>query len=175
MRNLLLLIFLTFVGGAVFQTYKLGVFKKVTIEDGSRPSFKIIYKDFIGPYHKIGGVISEVETWCKSNQIPCERTFGEYIDDPTVVEHERLRSRGGCIVNEAPSTLPEPLRSTEVPARNYYVASFEGSPWIGPYKVYSQVMDLAEQQRVTIKDPVIEIYELFGHNQMRTTYLFPKN
>jgi AraC family transcriptional regulator len=175
MRNFLLTIPLIFLAAVIYLIFNLGVFKEVSIQESTYPEMILIYKDHVGPYHKIGDIIKEVEAWAKDKNINCSKSFGQYMDDPRVAEHERLRSRGGCIVDRTIAELPADLKTMTVPARNYYIATFGGSPWIGPYKVYRKVFSLAESQGKPISEPVIEIYELLGTNEMQTTYLFPQN
>lgn len=174
MRNFLLTIPLLLLAAAIYLVINLGVFKDVQILEGPHPGMILLYKDHVGPYHNIGDIIKSVEIWAKDAGIDCSKSFGQYLDNPQVVEHERLRSRGGCIVDSIPSNMPEDLKTLAIPERHYYIAHFEGSPFIGPYKVYNKVYSLANSQNQKISDAIIEIYELLGPNKMQTTYLFPK-
>ena len=60
-----------------------------------------------------------------------------------------------------------------IPARNYILARFDGSPWLGPYKVYSKVAEVADKKKIRISEPVIELYKLIDPKHLETTYLFP--
>lgn len=174
MRNIFLGFFLLFVFGVIYSIFNLGVFKEVTISEGTYPELKLVYRDHVGPFHEIGEAIEKVEKWAKENNINCQVTFGQYLDNPSIVEHERLRSRGGCVVSELPENLPADTHTLVVHESTYYIAKFHGSPWIGPYKVYSKVAKRAAQDGVEIKEAVIELYELVDSNKMLSTYLFPK-
>ncbi|MBC7371114.1 MAG: GyrI-like domain-containing protein [Bdellovibrionaceae bacterium] len=156
-----------------WMAYYLGAFKSVEINSASRPAMKMIYKEHVGSYHKIVAVIQEVETWAKSQGIDCTQSFGEYIDDANMVEEIRLRSRGGCIVREIPKTLPEGFKSQEIPERSYVTAIFEGSPGIGPVKVYPKAEVFMRENGLVMDGPVIEIYVIHSEKEMTTTYLFP--
>lgn len=157
----------------IYAVFNLGVFKDVQIEKGPYAELHLVYKDHVGPYHYIGDVIKEVEKFFKENNLDCPITFGQYLDDPRVVEHERLKSRGGCLHEGFPENFSTDLKKMLIPAGEYYIAHFSGSPWIGPYKVYGKVFEKAAQDGNGLKGPVIEIYEAFGTEGMRTTYLFP--
>ncbi len=76
----------------------LGAFKGVQVLLVEESSFHIIYKTHIGPYHEINHVIQTVEKWAQMQNFPCTHAFGEFLDDPEEVPHERLRSHGGCFI-----------------------------------------------------------------------------
>ncbi|MFM8834854.1 MAG: hypothetical protein ACKOEV_14685, partial [Cytophagales bacterium] len=76
-----------------------GAFKSVSISQDERGPFTLIYRSHVGPYHKIVGQIEIVERWAKENGLKCRLSFGEYFDDPRMVEEGRLNSRGGCLVD----------------------------------------------------------------------------
>jgi effector-binding domain-containing protein len=132
----------------------------------------MIYKEHIGPYHKIITVIEEVEKWARGQNIDCSNSFGEYIDDPQVVDHDRLRSRGGCVVTTVPETLPRGYATQTLPEKQYVVAEFEGAPSIGPLKVYPQVREYMASHNLQTQGSVFEIYMPVDNKKMRTTYLF---
>jgi AraC family transcriptional regulator len=172
MRNLLLVVPLLLVAAVVYAFFNLGVFKKVEIEQGKYNEMVLLYKDHVGPYHNIGDVIKEIENWALEHKVECQKTFGQFLDDPRVVEHERLRSRGGCVLSRFPHTYSPDYKLLTVPPKNYVIAYFEGSPWIGPYKVYGKVHRFAAAKGQSLSGPVFEIYELMNGNRMKTTYLF---
>lgn len=152
--------------------YRLGVFKPVEISLSQEPDLHLIYKEHMGPYHKIVPVIQEVEAWAKAHQIDCSLSYGEYLDNPEQVEEVRLRSHGGCVVQDIPKDLPEGYKF-EIKAGNTYIkAIFTGAPSIGPFKVYSKVRELANTQRVKLLGSTLEIYKITGEDSMITTYLF---
>jgi AraC family transcriptional regulator len=173
LRQFMLAVVLVVATLAGWLAYYLGAFKSVEINQAQRPAMKMIYKDHTGPYHKIVSVIQEVESWAKSQKIDCTESFGEYIDDANMVEEPRLRSRGGCLVKEFPQSLPEGFKTREVPARAYVVAIFDGSPGIGPLKVYPKAEAYMKDHGLMMDGAVIEIYVIASEKAMTTTYLFP--
>lgn len=172
-RQFLLATALVIITLSVWLAYYLGAFKSVDITQIERGPMKMIYKDHTGSYHTIVTTIEEVEAWAKSQNIDCTESFGEYIDDANKVEEVRLRSRGGCIVKEFPANLPENFKTQEIPARSYVMAIFEGSPGIGPVKVYPKAETYMHEQGLVMDGPVIEIYVIHSEKEMTTTYLFP--
>lgn len=160
----------------VFVSYLmnyLGVFKPVIISQKKVGPMHMVYKSHVGPYHKIVPAIEEVEKWAKSQGLDCRLSFGEYLDDPKLTEEVRLRSFGGCIVNEPLNELPESFEQKTVPEKEYVMAVFEGSPGIGPLKVYPKIFKYIEDEKLTREESVIEVYEIHSPESMTTTYYFP--
>jgi len=173
LRSLLIAIVLVVLTLGIYMANYLGAFKAVDISETDRPAMKLVYKDHTGSYHKIVTVIEQVEAWAKENKIDCSESFGEYIDDANAVEEARLRSRGGCIVDEIPANLPEGFQAREIPARKYVMATFEGSPGIGPIKVYPKAESYMKERQLVMDGSVMEIYVIHSEKAMTTTYLFP--
>lgn len=163
------------VGLIIFGFYlysHLGIDQPVTIEIGERGPHITVFKEHRGPYHLIAPVISEVEKWALSQNLACSQTFGRYLDDPESVDEDRLRSEGGCILTGEPSTpIPNDYKLAVRPRKKYVIAHFQGSPAIGPYKVYPKVRQFLEQNRLKAATEALEIYTVNGA-QVSTEYLF---
>ncbi|MCB0385158.1 MAG: AraC family transcriptional regulator, partial [Bdellovibrionales bacterium] len=93
-------IFATILGIGVYLYFYLGGYKEVAIQETQYAHLNLVYREHNGPYHQIGPVIEMVEKWAKRVGHKCDRTFGEYLDDPAKVEEGRLRSFGGCVVDQ---------------------------------------------------------------------------
>ncbi|MNJ96674.1 Bacterial transcription activator, effector binding domain [compost metagenome] len=159
-----------------YLAYYLGAFKGVEVKDEVRGPYTMIYKVHTGPYHKIVSAIGAVEDWAKTQSLDCKLSFGQYFDNPDTQEEARLKSHGGCIVPAAPASIPEEFKVEEIPARRYVTAVFEGSPGIGPMKVYPKANEYMEKHGLKMDGAVIEVYEIHDFakkNAMTTTYLFP--
>jgi effector-binding domain-containing protein len=161
-----------------------GAFKSVTINEDERGPYTIVYKEHTGPYHKIVATIEEVEKWEHENGLKCRLSFGEYFDDPRIVEEGRLRSRGGCLIDPVikeeaakieslKSSLPADFKVDIIPKTKAVVALFTGAPSIGPMKVYPVAEDYIREKNLKRKGSIVEIYEVFDRNNMQTTYLWP--
>jgi hypothetical protein len=171
----LLIAIIVYVGYLLFY---VGAFKPVLISEKEAGPFFYLYKEHTGAYHKIVPVIETVETWAKEQKIPCTLSFGKYLNDPSSVDEERLRSIGGCLVSEEESKalaghLPEGFKLEAQAPQKYVIAQFEGSPGIGPMKVYPKVFQYIEEQRLLREEWVLEIYEVHSQEAMTTTYHFP--
>ncbi len=173
------------IGFLIFILYMMqytGAFKSVTVGMDQRGPYTIIYKEHTGAYHKIVSTIQDVETWAKQNQLKCRLSFGEYFDNPDMVEEGRLKSRGGCLIDPlVPEefvilkklTLPTDFKTDVNPETKTVVALFSGTPGIGPMKVYPKAHEFIQKGNLKKKGSVIEIYEVFDHKSMNTTYLWP--
>ena len=171
---------------------RLGSFKDVVIERKKDIApITVLSREHLGAYHKIAGMLTEMETWARAHDEPCAVTFGEYYDDPRNVDEDRLRARGGCVFANAESA--ERLRkilslSSEAAANpksetvmriesvvisDALVASFEGAPSIGPLKVYPKVFEQMKDLDLVSNGPVLELYEVLNAQGGRTRYYFP--
>jgi DNA gyrase inhibitor GyrI len=156
-----------------FYVYRhLGLEKPVEIHQGPAGPFLFLFKDHRGPYHEIGPVIREVELWALKQNVPCSKTFGQYLDDPEGVDQDRLRSRGGCVLSVLPNGMAPPGFSVlKLPEKLYVIARFSGSPAAGPLSVYPAVKKYFAEHRLVYPPTVIEIYSVNGPN-VTTEYLF---
>lgn len=156
---------------AVYLYFHLGVYEPVKVAVERRGPFELLFKEHIGPYHQINGTIKEVEAWAKDHNTRCAQTFGEYLDNPEAVDEDRLRSHGGCVLSTPLPTTPPDLQYQKRAERSYAVGRFNGSPAIGPYKVYPKVRRFLDEHHLRSSAPVIELYTING-NEMITEYLF---
>lgn len=155
--------------------FRLGGYKSPVISEAQSEQLYLISKPHIGAYHKINPVITEVETWATKNNIPCLRTFGEYIDNPREKDEDRLRSQGGCILSHPldPAQVPDGFTYRVAAPTPVLLATFDGAPSIGPFKVYPAVEEYMNNHKLQASGPVIEIYEIKSANEAVTRYYFP--
>jgi AraC family transcriptional regulator len=155
------------------MVYRLGFFKDVKLEEISSYTFMLLYKSHVGPYHQILEDLQSVEVWAKKNKIDCEKTFGEFLDNPDQTPVERLRSNVGCIVTEKlVLTADDPVQFKTMEHSSFLLATFEGSPAIGPMKVYPKAMQWAQKNKVEFQQGVIEVYTVEDDN-VTTEFFFP--
>jgi effector-binding domain-containing protein len=174
MRWILLAVVVGILGLAINFALRIGAFKEVTVTMEEQGPFKVVSRKHEGAYHKIVGTIEAVEKWAKANGEACKDSFGEFLDDPKVVDEDRLRSNAGCVVEKDWTTgLPEGSEFRTLPRRQYVVAKFDGAPGIGPLKVYPRAFREIEERQKTLDGPIIEMYEILPGEKVLTTYLFP--
>ena len=157
---------------AVYLYFYLGFYKPVDVALERRGPLYFLYKTHTGAYHQIGPAISAVENWTHEHKVPCEKTFGEYLDDPQAVDQDRLRSRGGCVLSGPLNSPPAEFQYEQRPEREYVVARFSGSPAIGPFKVYPKAKQFISEKRLKSAEGAIEVYLVRG-DKVETEYLFP--
>jgi AraC family transcriptional regulator len=174
-RSFVLPVVLGFFFLGLYLAFHLGVWRGVNVEVISEPARTLLARDHKGPYHKINDVIVSVEKWAAQNNVPCPRTFGQYLDDPGKTAEERLRSRGGCVVDPAglPQELPEDLILSQLEAGRFVHAQFLGSPAIGPWRVYPRLKEFIKKEDLKTNDTTLEIYTVTGQNEMTTDYYVP--
>ncbi len=171
-----LLAIVVFIGALLMR---LGAFKPVDLRTEEAGPFRVVYQKHTGAYHKIVPVIESVEKWAAQNKgpasEPCQTSFGEYLDDPSAFEEDRLKSNGGCIVKaDWSGKLPEGFAYKEIPRRLFVRAAFEGAPSIGPQKVYPRVAQFMIDNGLKQDGAVIEMYERVADSQqIKTHYFFP--
>lgn len=183
-RHTLLALSLGFILFFLYLFQYTGAFKSVTINQDQRGPFIVVFKNHTGAYHQIVSKIEEVEKWAQANGLKCRLSFGEYFDDPRIVEEGRLRSRGGCLIDSLvkeetdkieslKAQLPQDFAIDVIPQTNAVVALFTGAASIGPIKVYPVAEDYIKDNNLKRKGSTIEIYEVFNKNTMQTTYIWP--
>ncbi len=177
MKKIVALIFLTVLAFVIMLASYVGAFRPVQIEQKNVSPLYLLAKDYMGPYHKMVPTIETVEKWSKQNGLSCKDSFGEYFDDPDIVEESRLKARGGCVLTETEklnlSEYPKDFKIIEIPVRNVVEVYFEGAPSIGPLKVYPKAADFMHANKLIPDGAVMEIYHVISEKQMTTTYHFP--
>jgi len=173
LRSFLLFTLVLIFSVAIYLYFFLGFLKPVHIADETRTKVLTLGKPHLGAYHEILPTIEAVEQFAKDNKIPCPKTFGHYLDDPDRVDVPRLRSVAGCIVPEVGGgqNLPPDMQPGTIPSGRYLVATFEGSPSIGPFVVYPKVKAFAQEHGLKIHDDVFEVYTI-DNMSVRTEFLF---
>jgi len=168
-----------FIGVVIFAigiigwaSIKMGFYKDVSVAEQDIPEMHLVYLEHIGPYHKILDSLEKVEAWAKEAKVDCSKSFGHFLDDPEVVEHERLRSHVGCIIDQNKTDLPENFKMKTLPAGKYVVADFMGSPAIGPMKVYKKARQYFLDKGLTPPEDAMEVYNRIDEQTMKTSYLF---
>lgn len=182
--GIVVFIFATLIWGVV----NLGVFKSVELQAGSGngiQKFDLLAVATTGAYYKINDILVDLETWAHANGIDCQATFGLFHDDPSFVEEARQRADVGCVIlQDQVETVTEKIQQESLqkkhPARMIQLtteenktlaAQFNGSPWLGPYKVYAKAQTYFHDHQIPFNFPVMEIYHT-KDTPPHTNYLF---
>ena len=170
---LIILFCITTLCSFIFVIYiRLGGFQNVSIEASFFGPKYLIYKNHTGAYHKINSSIIEVEKWARENGYDCQTTFGEYLSDPEKIQTQYLKSHAGCVVNYIPKKIPSIYHVKKLTKTKSVIAYFNGSPAIGPWKVYPKVKKFIKTKGLVTKKYHIELYTL-KDKKLQTTYIFP--
>lgn len=155
---LLALLFVAYYGG----------FKKITFRTSMEGGETLVYEDLIGDYSKSGEVMDRVYNSLLTNEkIKSTKGFGIYYDDPKKVEKSKLKSEVGCIVEGIDSVkmveLKKKYKVKICPKTNYLTTEFPHksvmSIMFGIMKVYPAMSKYIEQNGLSEKGPVMEIYD----------------
>lgn len=167
----LLFICIVFISLVLTVSISIGVFKKVEIIEGNWSDIYAIYTEHTGEYHKISRSISEVEDWAIANSIDCAITFGEYLDNPKEVETDNLRSNAGCLLETLPD-IDMPFKTKNFPNSRALTVDFEGSPAVGPLKVYPKINKFIEYNDMEFLENPIEVYTKIAEGKYSIKYVF---
>lgn len=159
--------------------FKTGAYKSVEVEKTNAPQLRMYYKENIGPYHEIVTKIKEVEDIFKELKIPCSKTFGHFLSDPEIIEHDKLISHVGCAFY-APETpefisLPDGIEEKtfghDLDGKTCYNGVFKGSPSLSAMKVYPKLFKMAQDDRIKLRADSLEIYRVDGTDVTTDVYL----
>lgn len=174
MKKVIITTVAAIIGLAIFMYMRLGMYKKVEFKSHEVGPLQTLFLVHTGPYYKIAEKIDQVEAWAKAHNVACEKTFGEYLDDPKQVSEDRLQSHGGCLLSpDAKFDAPADMQRGTIAKRNYLIADFDGAPSVGPYAVYPKAFDWMKENKKNLDGPIIEVYTVTGLKSVTTTYLFP--
>ena len=138
-------------------------------------SVYLLYTEHLGAYHRIDPKLREAEKLAIELGLSCRQTFGYFLDNPQYEEEDRLRAEVGCwLSGKLPEvvTVPEPFRFEERPGGAFLKVIWQGSPAIGPIKVYPAARKWFAEQRLQIPSTNYEVYEMTSDGKMQTTYYF---
>ncbi|MBU0630724.1 MAG: GyrI-like domain-containing protein [Candidatus Margulisbacteria bacterium] len=141
----------------VIWVYYMGLFNKLEVTEREVGPYTLVYEDYIGPYQNTGAVVQAVYDRLAKDGIKPTDGFGIYLDDPSKVKQEKLRSQVGCVINE--NNLPlfykvsdtykvinwkrGKVLATEFPIRNPLSYMF------GPMKAYPELARYMKKKKIT--------------------------
>jgi hypothetical protein len=159
----IILIFIVFI-----LLWNAGLFHKIEIEETEMGPYVLIYNDLTGPYKGIKNVQDEIYyALLNKEKIETYKGFGIYYDDPKKIPEEKLRSIGGCILEEKDFDKLPDLKN------KYKVKSFEKqkcavtsfpfknplSVMLGLLRVYPSLNEYFEKKNLKHNE-MMEIYDI---------------
>lgn len=136
--------------------FYLGVFNSVNIEKGITGPYMIACLDHIGPYKDIVKKIQGVKKLLDEQKVTPISACGIYYDDPKSVPSDKLRSKGGYLV-EGDVKL-EILEKLEIPEREVIIAKIKAHPAIAPIKTYPKIQKWLVANNFICTGSCLEIY-----------------
>lgn len=147
--------------------FYLGAFNPVTIETAVTGPYKMACLDHIGPYKNICKKISDSKKLLDQQGITYTAACALYYDDPKEVSCDKLRSKGGYIVDK--DFKADIVEKIDIPQREAVVAKIKAHPWIAALKIYKKIFLYMIENNLTPDGPSMEIYHDNGivETQMR--------
>lgn len=137
-----------------------GVFRTVRIEKAMCGPYKIVCLDHIGPYKNICQKIKGVEELLSEKKIVPVAPCGVYYDNPKEVASDKLRSKGGCIVEgDVKIDIAEKM---DIPKREVVVAKIKAHPCVSAMKTYPRIAKYLIANKYVPCGPCLEIYHKDG-------------
>lgn len=133
-----------------------GAFSSVKIEKATTGPYKIACLDHIGPYKGICKKITNVKKLLDGKKVKYISACGMYYDDPKQVPSDKLRSKGGYLVEDIVKI--EILENLYVPQREAVVAKIKAHPAVAAMKVYPKLEKWLDENNFMIVGPSLELY-----------------
>lgn len=140
--------------------FYLGIFSSVKIEKAAAGPYTIASLDHIGPYKNICAKIKNAKKLLDEQAVIALAPCGLYYDDPKTVASDKLRSRGGYIIED--NVKLEILEKQVIPSREVVLARVKAHPMIAAIKVYPKIEKYLTKNNLTITGPCFEIYNENG-------------
>lgn len=156
MLKIIAVIVVALVIALVGFAFYLGLFNPVSIEKAIAGPNKIACLDHIGPYKDIVKKIQNVKMLLDGQKITPISACGVYYDDPKSTPSDKLRSKGGYLV-EGIVKIPI-LENLYIPQREVVIAKVKAHPAIAPIKTFPKINKWLAVNNFVVAGPCLEIY-----------------
>ncbi|MFO7864538.1 MAG: hypothetical protein R6U85_11095 [Salinivirgaceae bacterium] len=150
-------------------------FRKIKITVAEQGGETVVYESITGDYRQSGAVMDKVYyTLLNDYKIETYKGFGQYYDNPKLVDKTKLRSEAGCIIEpkdvQKLVQIDIPFRVKTIPVKKYMITEFpykgKLSVMFGIFKVYPALEKFTMQNNHSIDGSIIEIYDVPGKKIM---------
>ncbi len=148
----------------------MGCLSNYEVTEQEMGPYAVAYKEYVGPYTQVASTMDEVYQALLSEEITDQVGFGIYLDNPAIVDKDKLRSEVGSIINDADiqklSTTTEDYMVKTLPKTKSIVAEFPYknmlSFMLAPVKMYRVLEEymIANEIEWTEDMPAMEIYDI---------------
>jgi effector-binding domain-containing protein len=152
-----------------------GGFRKIKIAVAEQGGETVVYESITGDYRQSGAVMDKVySSLLNKYEIETYKGFGQYYDNPKLVDKNKLRSEAGCIIEpkdvQKLAQIDIPFRVKTIPVKKYMITEFpykgKLSVMVGIFKVYPALEKFTMQNNHSIDGSIIEIYDVPGKKIM---------
>jgi hypothetical protein len=166
--KILIVIIILLILAALFYLVYAGMFYSPTVTVQEMGPYDIVYDDHIGPYQETGKIQDDIYQYLIDNyQISTFKGIGIYYDNPQKVAKEKLRSKAGCIIEQADLTAEiktdTDYKFMTIDRQNMIYAEFpfksKMSIMIGIMKVYPKMQKFCKEKEMEFRES-IEIYDV---------------
>jgi len=167
--KILLIVLGLFIAIVVIAYAFIGGFAKIDIQEKQTGGEVLVYQEMTGDYSKSALVMDQVyNTLLNDFKIETTKGFGEYYDNPAVVEKEKLRSDIGCILEPKDTgrvaKLEGKFKIKSCPEGNYIVTEFpfksKLSVFVGIMRVYPAINKYIKEKGYSEEGSIMEIYDV---------------
>lgn len=163
-----LFVFAFTIVGTGTALFYLGTFRQPALEKVMTPGYRMVYVNNTGPYSEIKYVFKEIEARLKGANITFIAASALFLDDPSMVASDKLRSKVGYLINDHERSPPD-FNDERLLSQEVIQATFDGSPLIGSYKAYTAMRQWSADNHYQLNLPSLEIYYPDG----RVVYQLP--
>jgi len=145
----------------------MGVFSAPKATEMKTGPYLLVYEEFTGPYAQTGKVFERVSKAVKAEGFDTPLGIGIYLDDPSKVPQEKMRSRCGVVIDKKDivkfNRVRYKFKTKRIAEKDSIVVEFpirnNLSYMIGPMKGYPALMKHAQAKGYQMAQP-IELYDM---------------
>lgn len=144
-------------------------FRKIKVAVATQGGETVVYESITGDYRQSGVVMDKVYyTLLNDFNIKTYKGYGQYYDNPKLVDKDKLRSEAGCVIESADleklNQIELSFKVKTIPTKEYLVAEFpykgKISVIVGIMRVYPALEKFIMKNNYPIDGSVIEIYDV---------------
>jgi len=148
--------------------FYMGVFSYIYIAEETKGPYIIAYVEHVGPYHKVGKVMMELDNKMRKLGFNSNDGLGIYYDDPKKTPKDKLRCEVGSIITVDDINKIEANRDKlnfkTIEKQKYLVAKFPikniMSYMLGPMKIYPAFEKHLKDKNIGVPTKGLELYDM---------------
>ena len=109
------------------------------------PAMKVVYDEYRGTCYDFDQKLPPIVTKITAQKTVCEKAIGQFGNMAMFVGRDNLYCRLGCVVKDFPKTIPEGLKTEEIPARSYVAVPREKKSFIQDIRDRYKILESVER------------------------------